>query len=163
MPEQFPRIVDVRTTRRSPWASLVEKTVVFEAGAEPEVYHCLTQADYVSVLAVDEHGCVPIVRQFRPAVGGFTWELPAGTVDAGEQPDTSARRELIEETGCRPLELISLGTFLPDTGRLQVESHGFFARVQRVGEPMLDSRLEVRWVPTAELRRMIREAEGRAS
>lgn len=161
MSDSFPRITGVRTTRLSPWASLVEKTVVFEDGAEPEVYHCLTQADYVSVLAIDEHGCVPIVRQFRPAVGGFTWELPAGTVDVGEAPEASARRELMEETGCRPIEVISLGTFLPDTGRLQVESHAFFARVLREGVPVPDPRLEVRWVPEPELRRMIRDAEFR--
>jgi ADP-ribose pyrophosphatase len=38
------------------------------------------------------------VRQFRPALEAFSWELPAGLVDPGESLDR-ARRELAEETG----------------------------------------------------------------
>lgn len=38
------------------------------------------------------------VRQFRPAVGLDCWELPAGLIDAGEEPETAAARELAEET-----------------------------------------------------------------
>ncbi len=38
------------------------------------------------------------VRQQRPAIGGETWELPAGLVDAGEEPAEAAVRELAEET-----------------------------------------------------------------
>jgi 8-oxo-dGTP pyrophosphatase MutT (NUDIX family) len=39
------------------------------------------------------------VRQMRPAIGRRTWELPAGLIDAGEEPEQAARRELAEEVG----------------------------------------------------------------
>jgi ADP-ribose pyrophosphatase len=42
---------------------------------------------------------VILVRQFRYAVSSDLLEIPAGTLEAGESPETCARRELEEETG----------------------------------------------------------------
>ena len=44
-------------------------------------------------------GSVFIIRQYRPAVGGWIYELPAGTLEEGEDPMECAKRELIEEIG----------------------------------------------------------------
>jgi len=56
--------------------------------------------DGVCVLAVTTAGLVPVVTQFRAALGIAIPELPAGVSDAGETPLETARRELSEETGC---------------------------------------------------------------
>jgi ADP-ribose pyrophosphatase len=40
-----------------------------------------------------------LIRQYRYAADGFIWEVPAGRLEAGESPETCARRELQEETG----------------------------------------------------------------
>jgi ADP-ribose pyrophosphatase len=64
-------------------------------------YEIVERADSVAVVAVDRDGCVVLVRQFRPPVRGELLELPAGTVDEGEDPETTARRELEEEVGLR--------------------------------------------------------------
>ena len=40
-----------------------------------------------------------LIRQFRYAAGGPLWEVPAGTLDPGEEPEACARRELLEEAG----------------------------------------------------------------
>ena len=53
----------------------------------------------VAIVAVGNGGRVVLVRQWRHAVGGAIWEIPAGTREAGEDPATTARRELAEETG----------------------------------------------------------------
>lgn len=54
----------------------------------------------VVVLALTDDDHVVFVRQFRAAVGDFVLELPAGLMDvAGEPPETTAARELAEETG----------------------------------------------------------------
>ena len=96
----------------------------------------------------------------RPAIGGHTWELPAGTIDRGENPADAARRELLEETGLHADTLEYLGAYHPDTGRLDVRSHAFFARASRAeAPPPLEPGLEVRFVSIAELRQMIRQHE----
>lgn len=54
----------------------------------------------------DESQRVVLIRQFRLAARGTIWEIPAGTMEEGESPEASARRELEEETGyrCRALD-----------------------------------------------------------
>ena len=59
---------------------------------------------------------VIILRQFRPVVGLYLYELPAGTLERGECGADCARRELIEETGYSAQRLISLGHILPVPG-----------------------------------------------
>lgn len=60
------------------------------------------------VILVEGEGEVLGVRQHRPAIGRETWELPAGLVDRGEDPEAAAHRELAEEVGlAAELELIS--------------------------------------------------------
>jgi len=60
------------------------------------------------VIAQPTEDTIVLVKQMRPAISEFVWELPAGKVDAGEAPDMTAVRELQEETGyiavsCRSL------------------------------------------------------------
>ena len=49
------------------------------------------------ILPVDTDGNVTMVRQFRYAFGEEIWELPAGKLEAGEDPFEAAKRELSEE------------------------------------------------------------------
>jgi ADP-ribose pyrophosphatase len=164
LPEQsFPRILSRKITRISPFVKLIEKSVQFAEGAEPELYHFVGQSDYVHVFAQTSDGMIPVVRQYRPCVEDFTWEFPAGTVDAGEQPEQAARRELFEEAGLSAVEIIDLGSYYPDTGRVQVLSHAFYARC---GEPVPGHSCEsegltVRYVTHAELKAMIVAGEFR--
>lgn len=56
----------------------------------------------VVILAVDNTGPQPRIlleRQYRYCAGDFLWELPAGTLDPGEDELSAAKRELLEETG----------------------------------------------------------------
>ena len=162
MDRLYPRIVSAERTQISPWVTLVQKSVQFAVGEPPEVYHCLTQADYVGVLAITSEGLVPIVRQYRPCVEDFTWEFPAGTVDSGETPELAARRELREEAGLEAERLVYLGCFLPDTGRLQVKSHAFFAQASAITAPTAsEAGIETRLVTIAHLREMMRTMQFR--
>ncbi len=62
-----------------------------------------------AVVAVDDDGCIIMVRQFRYAASGYILEIPAGKIDSGESPEICAGRELEEETGYTSSSLDSLG------------------------------------------------------
>ena len=146
-------ITERSATRVSPWVSLVSKRVAFSPGGSSELYHCLSQPDYVSVFARTRGGLIPIVRQYRPAVEAYTWELPAGLLEPGESPDAACRRELKEEAGLDAVTLTPLGSCYADTGRLENRIHAFFA-VTTDPDPAFipESGLSVSFVETKTLR-----------
>ncbi len=69
-----------------------------------------------AVLPVFESGEVQLVKQFRYPVGENFLEVPAGKIDAGEDPLVTAKRELKEEAGIRGYHWASLGLFHPSIG-----------------------------------------------
>src|SRR6188474_304696 len=140
MADEWPKIRSRRTTTISPWVDIIAREIEFTPGAEPQIYHAVGQSDYLAILAVTPDGTIPIVRQYRPAVETFTWELPAGLVDRGEEPATAASRELLEETGYPTRAIHSLGApAVACTGRLSNHVHSFFIET---GERVADFRLE---------------------
>ncbi len=70
----------------------------------------------VVILAMPDERHILLVRQYRHAIGGWLWELPAGRLDPREPTEAAARRECHEETGLRPARLECLGTFYPTPG-----------------------------------------------
>lgn len=63
----------------------------------------------VAIVALDEQQNVLLVKQFRLAAGQVTLEIPAGLLEANEDPIEAVGRELQEETGYRPLNVQSMG------------------------------------------------------
>ena len=59
---------------------------------------------------------VMLIRQYRWAAESVMWEIPAGTLDAGEAPEHCAHRELREEAGVEAAELRHLHDHLHDAG-----------------------------------------------
>jgi len=88
------------------------------------------------VVALNSAGHILLVRQFRPAIGRVTLELPAGHIDPGETPEQSARKELCEETGYEAHRLELLTVLSPSTSRFTNRAWMFFASdVQPVVSP----------------------------
>jgi ADP-ribose pyrophosphatase len=82
----------------------------------------------VVLLPLTDDGRVLLVRQYRYPTAEILLELPAGTLERGEEPAACAARELEEETGHRAGELISLGAFYSAPGFSDEKLHGFLAR-----------------------------------
>ena len=84
-------------------------------------------SDCIAVVALDEHGDILLVRQFRHAVDRFLLEVPAGGIDTGEEPADSVRRELQEEIGYFPHKIDRLGGFYATPGYGTEYLHCFVA------------------------------------
>ncbi|MDE3154231.1 MAG: NUDIX hydrolase [Acidobacteriota bacterium] len=59
---------------------------------------------------------VVLIRQYRYVIDRWIWELPAGTLHAGEPPEEAAARECAEETRLVPGRLEAIGSFFPSPG-----------------------------------------------
>jgi len=68
-----------------------------------------------------------LIRQFRHAADDFIWEIPAGTLDQGEDPEVCARRELAEEAGCTAGHLQHLTTVFTTPGFTDERIHLYLA------------------------------------
>jgi 8-oxo-dGTP pyrophosphatase MutT (NUDIX family) len=154
---KWPRIRSRRVTKVSPFMGLIVREVEFARGAAPQIYHAVEQADYVSIVAMTAAGKIPIVRQYRPAMEQFTWEVPAGMVDPGEAPADCCRRELAEETGLAARAIHYLGDRSPCTGRLNNRIHSFFVEAGgRVAGFEPEPGLTTKLVTPADIARLIR-------
>ncbi|MCE5319238.1 MAG: NUDIX hydrolase, partial [Parachlamydia sp.] len=70
----------------------------------------------VVILPILDHEHILLIRNQRFAVGKELWELPAGTLEKGEAPLETAKRELIEETGYEAAEMEPLTQFYTSPG-----------------------------------------------
>lgn len=115
----------------------------------------------VVIVAVDTEDRVALVRQLREATRRELVELPAGTLEPGEDPLETAKRELAEETGLTGGEWREVTRFWTAPGFCRELMTLFFAEGVEAGEaaPEADEALElVRW-PVAEIEQRLGEIE----
>jgi ADP-ribose pyrophosphatase YjhB (NUDIX family) len=120
-------IVTRRIKPLSPWLQIDEIEVRMPGSDKLETYHGIRQANAVGVLAMTTAGEFLLLRQYRPVVDAWTWELPAGAVATGETPAEAGARELNEETGFRVRRLIPVSATYEDPPRRTNKLFGFFA------------------------------------
>ncbi len=138
----------VRQTHETPTGQSVVRETVEHAGA-------------VVILPLLADGRVCLIRNYRYAVEETLIELPAGTLEIGEQPLETAHRELIEETGYRAARIEPLHTFYASPGILTEQMYLFVASDLTPGEQQLEAGeqiqcLEVSWLQALD---MVRRGE----
>jgi ADP-ribose pyrophosphatase len=160
MDEEWPKIRFRQAITISPWVDIVAREVEFSPGEPTQIYHAVAQLDYLAIVALTPDGRFPIVRQYRPALEAFTWELPAGLAELGEDHAEGCRRELLEETGYPTRSVHPLGTAAPCSGRLGNRIHSYFLHTgERVDNFVPEPGLTVDLASPSELIRMIKSGE----
>ena len=95
------------------------------------------------VVPMIDKDTVLLVEQWRIGAKRALWEIPAGTLDPGEDPLACAARELEEETGYKAGKLEHLFTMYPSPGILDEKMHIFIATELTKGEQKLDDDEEI--------------------
>jgi len=115
----------------------------------------------VTILPLLADDRVVLIRNDRPAVGATLWELPAGTLEPGEDIAAAAARELQEETGYRADHVQPLCRFFTAPGFCDERMHAFVARgLAHVGQHLNDTEnITVHATPWADVRRMMQTGE----
>ena len=125
-----------------------------------EAYFDLLQHNgAVAILPVDGQGRIWFVRQYRPAVQGMILEIPAGTLEVGEEPQACAAREVREEIGMAADDLQLLGNFYLAPGYSTEYMHLYLATELRP-DPLdqdIDEYIEVEQYPVAEVYAMLKQ------
>ncbi|MEU5694204.1 NUDIX hydrolase [Actinosynnema sp. NPDC020468] len=109
----------------------------------------------------DARDHVLMIYRHRWIMDRWTWELPGGYLDPGEDPAACAQREAIEETGWKPRNVTQLTTFQPLTGTADFENLIYLAEgAEDTGQPADVNEAErVAWIPLDRIKDMLANGE----
>jgi 8-oxo-dGTP pyrophosphatase MutT (NUDIX family) len=139
-------------------------TVSVESAQLPDGRHCeievVRHPGGAAVVALDSSERVCLIRQYRPAMQQWMWEIPAGKLDPGESPFSTAQRELEEEAGLVASRWRELGSMVSSPGVFTEVVHLFFARdLEHVARQTEEHEvIEVHWLSLHEA--VARATEG---
>ena len=106
---------------------LVERKLLLPNGRRT-TYHIVQHPGAVAIVPVHANGDVILLKQFRPSIGIEIYEIPAGTIEKGETPLATAKREIIEETGFKAKRWTKIADFYTAPGFCDERMHVYLAR-----------------------------------
>jgi ADP-ribose pyrophosphatase len=114
-----------------------------------------------AIVALDEAGHLAMLHQYRHAIGGYLWEIPAGCRNPGETPLQCAYRELAEEAGLSARRWDHLGTIVTIPSFCDERIDLYLARELDLatGTPDLDEVIRVEKLSFADAMGMVRSGE----
>ena len=123
----------------------------------PCVREVVEHGGAVALAALTDNDELLFVRQFRYPFCEAVLELPAGKLEAGEEPLEAGKRELLEETGACARRYVDLGVFYPSPGYCAEVIHLFaaFGLTFTGASPDEDEFLEAQRIPLAEAVEMV--------
>jgi ADP-ribose pyrophosphatase len=140
----------------------VTRDSLIEPGGKQATRDIIRHNGSVVILALDKEKSkrdpwVVVERQYRHAANHFLWELPAGKLEAGEDPLQGAQRELMEETGYHAKKWKPLIEYYASPGFLGESMMVYVAEGLAAGDahPEDDEQIDFRLVKLSELLRLI--------
>ena len=154
------KILDETTVIKDSWIDMRASTCQLPGGMVIAPFYVNHLPDFAVVVAVTPEHRVIMVRQYRHGVEKVLLELPAGCIEAGEDPRDGATRELLEETGYKAGSLEFLFKIAPNASNCTSYAQCYLARNVFPAAPQnLDETeaLEVVELEGEEVKRLLRE------
>ena len=104
------KILNSREVYRNSWMGIKEFNVLRPDGNKG-IYAYMDCVPAVGIIPFEEEGWTYLVGQYRFPLKKYSWEIPTGMAEKGEDLVQTAGRELQEETGIMAGEIIKLGSF----------------------------------------------------
>jgi 8-oxo-dGTP pyrophosphatase MutT (NUDIX family) len=129
------RVHGERPVYKSRWVELALADVELPDGKRFE-HHVVRMPRAAVAVVLDEHERVLMLWRHRFVADRWGWELPGGLIDPGEDGAETAAREVEEETGWRPREMVRIVGYQPMVGTLDTEHEVFISHgAEHVGSP----------------------------
>ncbi len=137
----------------------VERETVTLDNGHTTTFEAVRHRGSVVMLAQPSPDQIVLIRQYRPVIQRWIWELPAGSLDAGEAPGTAVVRECEEEIGLTPRRVTRLASWYPTPGFCDEIMHFYLCEDLVTPEGPVaqdeDEQIEPATVSLADLRAMI--------
>jgi len=121
------RVVAEREIYQARIIRLVAKDLVLPTGRRT-TFTIVEHPGAVAIVPVHANGDIVLLKQFRPSIGEEIFEIPAGTIEKGEAPLATAKREIIEETGFKARSWTKIAEFYTAPGFCTEFMHVYLAR-----------------------------------
>lgn len=153
--------LDSRVVYENPWITLREDEVINPGGGRNTYGHIQFKKKAIAIVPLDEDGNTWIVGQDRYTLGEYSWEVPMGASEPGEEPLATAHRELREETGLSADEMVQIMRLHTSNSITDEEGFVFVATGLSHGETDFDEMevLDIRKLPLEDVVAMIGRGE----
>ena len=155
------KTLDSKVVYDNPWITLREDRVINPGGGENDYSHIHFKKTAIGIVPLDADGNTWIVGQDRYTLGEYSWEVPMGASEEGEEPLETAHRELKEETGLTAGSMKQLMKLHTSNSITDEVGYVFVAEQLKVGETNFDEMevLDVRKLPLEDVVAMIGRGE----
>lgn len=153
--------IESRIVYDNPWMTVFEDRVINPGGGENDYGYVHFKTTAIAVVPIDEDGNTWIVGQDRYTLGEYSWEVPMGASEQGEEPLETAHRELREETGLSARNMKQIMRLHTSNSITDETGYVFVADGLSQGDTQFDEMevLEVRKLPLGEVVGMIYRGE----
>lgn len=150
-----------RVVYDNPWITVYDEKVITPTGSENQYGRVHFKSKAIAIVPLDDEGNTWLVGQDRYTTGEYSWEVPMGGSEVGEEPIDTARRELKEETGLLAGKLEVVMRLHPSNSITDEEGFIFVATDLQQSETDFDDMedLAIRKLPLVEAIEMVKRNE----